>query len=45
MCYLTQPCDEFSDPSHVAKIHGPPQKVRRAWLIATHIVEMIRLIL
>jgi len=22
MSYLAQPCDEFSDPSHTAKIHG-----------------------
>jgi hypothetical protein len=21
MCYLAQPCTEFSDPSHTAKIH------------------------
>jgi len=23
MCYLAQPCDEFSDPSHTAKIRVP----------------------
>ena len=37
MCYLAQPCAEFSDPSHIAKIHGVlarQTKGRRSVLIA-----------
>jgi hypothetical protein len=39
MSYLAQPCDEFSDPSHTAKIHGAFAKAdqgRRPVLINAH---------